>query len=743
MAINLNDLWTEVLEVSMAISQGNLTRKVSGERSGEFLEVKNVVNSMLDQLSDISAEVTRTMRELGMDGKLDVHLKVSGVEGVWSQLVENINILVAGQTSMVRDLGEVAARAINGDFTRFVNVRIGGEVGKVLENINQMVRTLAETTMNSQNQDWLKTNLAEILLDLQSHRNIEDLSRKVLADIEDLVDAHYSALHFVQTDSSGRKISRVFRSHESLESEETLRGSKLDQNLIEECIQSGEVISIDDYEGRDRIAGAQLGQAHSINLLLKPIHSQDSVIAILELRSFTVFTPTQRSLIFQSTNAIGVTLNNIELNLQREALFVKTNALAEALTLQQEELKKANLGLEEKAMQLAQSSRFKSEFLSNMSHELRTPLNSLLILAELLSTNSSNHLDSKEVHYAKLIQESGNDLLSLINEILDLAKIESGTITLNYFPLPFSSVKRQIENLFGHLAQEKHINFEVIIDESIPDGMIVDEMRLLQILKNLIANAIKFSENEEVTVRMERAEYGWNHGIQGLDKSGDVIAFSIEDTGIGIPPEKQSIIFEAFQQADGKSSRKFGGTGLGLSISRELAQLLGGELVLTRSEEGKGSIFTLYLPREPIRQNGFSNSELEKVEEEEQSNLNGTKVLIVDDEPRNVIALSAILESENLDVLTASSGAAAIEVLSSTSGIDIVLMDIMMPDMDGYETVKKIRTLPNFANLPIIAVTANAMIGDREKCLAAGASEYLSKPIDIKKLRAMMKDLIS
>ena len=429
-------------------------------------------------------------------------------------------------------------------------------------------------------------------------------------------------------------------------------------------------------------------------------------------------------------------------------LRTRTRLLAE----RNAEVELARLTLEEKAAELALTSKYKSEFLANMSHELRTPLNSILIFSQQLAENKAGNLTGKQVEYSSHIQSSGTDLLHLITDILDLSKIESGTFSIDIGEISIISLRDNIDRNFRYVAEAKSLPFDVHMAEGLPATLHSDPKRLQQILKNLLSNAVKFTTHGKVEVRMDFATQGWSPDHPVLSKALQVISFAVEDTGIGIASEKQRLIFEAFQQADAGTSRNYGGTGLGLAISRELALLLGGEITVT-SVLGQGSTFTLYLavhhsgsdavrptavglppvPREIVGiANAISHPYVPAAA------LHGRKVLVVDDDARNIFALVALLENHEMEVLTATGGRQAIEMIQSTPDLSLVLMDIMMPEMDGYETMREIRKTPEFRTLPILALTAKAMTGDREKCLEAGASDYIAKPVDTDQLVALM-----
>jgi signal transduction histidine kinase/CheY-like chemotaxis protein len=565
---------------------------------------------------------------------------------------------------------------------------------------------------------------------------------------------------------------------------------------------------------------SSLGTGSPVNIVILPVLFEGQVKAVIELASFSKFSEIHQTFLDQLTESIGVVLHTIAANMQTEYLLHQSQSLTAELQAQQEELKKTNdrleqqalnlqksegllkskqdelraaneqlqekarqlseqmhqvefknreieqarAALEEKAEQLSLSSRYKSEFLANMSHELRTPLNSLLILARLLADNVGGNLTAKQIEFARTIHSSGAELLALINDILDLAKIESGTVTLNITSEPFQDMCTYVERTFRQMAADKGLEFQVSVDPQLPPSVDTDAKRLQQIVTNLLSNAFKFTAKGSVKLRLKRAKSGWSNGHPVLDHAESVVAFSVVDTGIGIPPNKQRLIFEAFQQADGTTSREYGGTGLGLSISRELARLLGGE-IRVQSAPGHGSTFTLYLPlayrpgqhqpRTTDEDAGFAAPQVDSADagaaEPQQlrdtvsapppapsGELAGKKVLVVDDDIRNVFALTSALEAHGMRVVHADSGKEGIELLKRTPGIDAVLMDVMMPGLDGLDTMRIVRQLEGYRNVPIVAVTAKAMMGDREKCMEAGANDYIAKPVNVDELLATL-----
>jgi signal transduction histidine kinase len=426
----------------------------------------------------------------------------------------------------------------------------------------------------------------------------------------------------------------------------------------------------------------------------------------------------------------------------------------------------AQLLLEDRAADLARASRYKSEFLANMSHELRTPLNSIMILSQVLAEDDDHVLTGKQIEFATLINRSGEELLALINEVLDFAKVESGKQVLEFATLKLADLQHYVRRMFEPLATQKQLGFAVEAAGELPATIRTDWTRLAQILRNLIANAFKFTERGEIVVRIARPRSGVTRRADGA-AIPDPIVISVSDTGIGIAADNQAWIFEAFAQAETGTSRKFGGTGLGLAIARQLAMLLGGDLTV-ESTLGAGSTFSLVIPaeggaatdggaRRPAARSGgpalppwaddrlvndHTPSYLLGLDGEDgahEPGFDGRTVMIVDDDMRNVYSLSSALRSKRLHVITAADGQEALDELDRCARVDVVLMDVMMPRMDGHEATRRIRAQPRFRDLPIIAITAQTMAGDREKCIAAGASDYIAKPLDFGQLLRVLR----
>jgi HAMP domain-containing protein/signal transduction histidine kinase/DNA-binding response OmpR family regulator len=1091
MASSLTSQVRDVALVTTAVANGDLGKKITVDVRGEMLELKNTINTMVDQLSSFAAEVTRVAREVGTEGKLGGQAQVSGVSGTWRDLTDNVNIMAASLTSQVRAIAEVSTAVTQGDLTRSVTVVAQGEVAELKDNINQMIANLAETTRLNEEQDWLKTNLARISGLMQGQRDLETVSRLLMSELTPTVSAQHGAFFLASTSEAGPEGGeadlRLIASYGYKARKSVANRFKFGEALVGQAALERQPILITQAPQDYIKVSSGLGDAAPVNIIVLPVLFEDQVLGVIELASLRPFTEVNQSFLEQVIETIGVVLNTIIANMRTEVLLDESQRLAgelqnqsqelqsqqeelrrsnaelesqaaslkmseELLQQQQEELQQTNeelqekarllaeqnksievknreiemarLGLEEKAQQLALSSKYKSEFLANMSHELRTPLNSLLILAKLLADNEEGHLDAKQVEFASTIHGAGSDLLNLINDILDLSKVEAGKMDVVPGEVRPAVVCDTLRQGFLALAEDKGLVLEAVVEEGAPELLVTDEQRLHQILKNLVSNAVKFTESGSVRLTIGPAPDDMRFGTAALSQASRVVAFRVVDTGIGIAADKLRLVFEAFQQADGTTSRRYGGTGLGLSISREIARLLGGEIRVT-SEVGEGSNFTLYLPdvyRPPVplvpepgalvvpmpvdvtpfeptlgdvpddrsaladgdpvllivqsdaalargaidvvhvlgskalvatrsgaalalarehhpdgilldlqlpygdgmallahlKQDselrhlplhafcpeeerrhvlrhgavgctagpmdpdgvraaveglvayasrdhrhllvveddeteraavatllggddvvvtGVGNSDdalevlqttpvdcvvldlklpktsgfqlLEQIKEDpglqdvpviiytgkdltrreetrlarfaetiivkdarsperlleevtlflhrpgnrlpheqrlmlEQVHaaaavLDGKQVLIVDDDVRNVFALTSVLERQGMKVLFAENGRDGIATLEANPNVDIVLMDIMMPEMDGYETMTAIREKPQFNKLPIVALTAKAMKGDRERSIAAGASDYVTKPVNVDQLISLMR----
>ncbi|MEV6759905.1 HAMP domain-containing protein [Streptomyces sp. NPDC051105] len=950
MANNLTGQVRNIALVTTAVANGDLSKKIDVDARGEILELKTTINTMVDQLSSFAAEVTRVAREVGSEGRLGGQAEVEGVEGTWKRLTENVNELAGNLTRQVRAIAEVTSAVAEGDLTRSITVVASGEVADLKDNINSMVESLRETTRANQEQDWLKTNLARISGLMQGHRDLPVVAELIMDELTPLASAQYGAFYLAEETERGQEL-RLVGSYGYPDDAERPTRIPVGRSLVGQAARNRRVITVEEVpEGYVTISSG-LGQAVPSALVVLPIVVEEQVLGVIELASLSRFTQIHQDFLTQLMPTIGVNLNTIVANARTDELLGESQRLtselqarSEELQVQQDELQRSNAELEEKAsllasqnrdieaknlqieqarqeletraQQLALASKYKSEFLANMSHELRTPLNSLLILAQLLAQNPSRNLTPKQVEYAGIIHSAGSDLLQLINDILDLSKVEAGKMDVTPERVPLRQLLEYVEATFRPMTTQKSLEFTVATATGTPADLLTDDSRLRQILRNLLSNAVKFTEHGGVQLRIEPAADREVPPV--VLRGGPVVAFRVVDTGIGIPRQQLETIFGAFQQADGTTSRKYGGTGLGLSITREIAHLLGGAVTVD-STPGQGSTFTLYLPvaradfeelletgGRPVEQPsavaaseaapaprlaagpvpvpehrrrrllvieerprglltlvaeravadlahdpgdphgaidlitavgaqeaastlaaepchcvvlelGMPGKEgadflealrgdsalasvpvlvhtghrvdlaqeqalralaggrpldflasLDELRERITLHLSaeqpgdvlslvraeephrpaaqvvddsflGRTVLVVDDDARNLFALSGVLELHGFEVLHADNGRKGIEMLLAHPDICLVLMDVMMPEMDGYSATAEIRAMPRYAELPIIAVTAKAMPGDQEKSLASGANDYITKPVDANDLIARVR----
>jgi signal transduction histidine kinase/HAMP domain-containing protein/CheY-like chemotaxis protein len=819
MAGNLTTQVRNIAQVTTAVALGDLSKKIDVAALGEILELKTTINTMVDQLSAFADEVTRVAREVGTEGRLGGQAEVEGVSGTWKRLTESVNGLASNLTTQVRAIAGVASAVAEGDLTQSITVEASGEVAELKDNINLMVANLRETTRANREQDWLNTNLARLSSLMQGHRDPLEVVRLIMSDLTPLVSAQYGAFYLAAPagDAAGDpEFERIaaYGFHRS----GTTRFI-LGEGLAGQAALDRVRILVEDVPPGYVTVGSGLGQSAPTHLVVLPILFEDQVLGVLELASLHRFSDLHLTFFDRFVPTIGVTINAIMANSRTEVLLTESQRLAtqlqersDELQRQQAELRRSNAELEEKAallakqnraievqnfqidqarrtleeraQQLAISSEYKSEFLANMSHELRTPLNSLLVLAKLLSENLDGNLTVKQIEFARTIHEAGADLLQLINDILDLSKVEAGKMEVHPAAIALDTLLDYVDATFRPTAAQKGLTFEIEVNPDVPALIYSDEQRLQQILRNLLSNAVKFTAAGGVTLRVAQADPAIRFAGPLRDEAS-VLAFAVTDTGIGIAEHKLELIFGAFQQADGTTSRGYGGTGLGLSISRDIARLLGGEIRAT-SRLGHGSTFIFYLTGRqaagtaagspaPMSRSGSGVSGtvpgdstaalasagvpngaaadsggqhgtlaggagLDDGSRQEHDPLSGAKILIVDDDVRNVFALTSVFERYGARIRYAENGRQGMEILDREDDIALVLMDVMMPELDGYATTAAIRRRPEFADLPIIAVTAKAMKGDRAKSIASGASEYVTKPVDISHLIGLMRD---
>jgi HAMP domain-containing protein/signal transduction histidine kinase/ActR/RegA family two-component response regulator len=741
MASNLTKQVRGIVKVVTAVADGDLDQKFVIEAKGEVAALAETINNMTDTLRTFADQVTTVAREVGIEGKLGGQAKVPGAAGTWRDLTDNVNQLAGNLTSQVRAIGEVSTAVAKGDLTRSITVEAQGEVAVLKDNINQMIANLKDTTHTNQEQDWLKTNLARFSSLMQGQRSIVSVAQLVMSELTPLVDAQHGGFYMMEQENGEPSLhlaaSYGFGSRKTLNNRYGLR-----ESLIGQCAYEKKRILLIDVPPDFIHISTGLGAAPPRSVVVLPVLFEGETKAVIELASFKPFSPNHLTFLDQMMGSVGVILNMIsssmrteellqqlkKSNVELEAQAGELNDKAKLLEIKNNEVELASRSLEEKAEQLQLISKYKSEFLANMSHELRTPLNSLLILSQVLAQNREGNLTEEQVKFAETVYTSGHELLSLINEILDLSKVESGKMPVIPKTCETKEIKHYLEETFRHVAEQNKLAFEVHLDADAPDHLFIDVSRLQQVLKNLLSNAFKFTSHGGVTLRISGGL--GEHGERG-------IRFAVKDTGIGIPLEKQKLIFEAFQQADGTTSRRYGGTGLGLTISREIARLLGGYIEV-QSTPGEGSTFALNLPQLYVGPEGRAEETLDELSSGTQAilplpndaQLTGTNVLLVDDDLRNILAIRTVLEGRGVHVLTAGNGRIAIEMLERHPEVNLVLMDTMMPELDGLSATRRIRDMLGRTELPIISLTAKAMKGDSEKALQAGASDYVTKPVD-------------
>ncbi|MGH9541354.1 MAG: HAMP domain-containing protein [Terriglobales bacterium] len=793
MAANLTTQVRSIAKVVTAVANGNLKRKLALEAKGEISALADTINDMIDTLALFAEQVAGVAREVGVEGRLGGQARVPGAAGIWRDLTNNVNQLAANLTGQVRAIAEVARAVTKGDHTGTIAVDAHGEVAALKDNINAMIRNLRETTERNRRQDWLNTNLARFGGMLQGQRDLLQVARLMLSHLAPLVQAQQGLFYSVENGGDASGVLRLKAAYAQNESEPAPPELGLGEGLIGQAAVEKRPLVLENVPaGYLRIASG-LGAAPPAQVAVLPALFEDQVTAVVELATFDRFSEVHLAFLNQLMGHLGIVLNSIAATMRTEQLLQQSQALAAELQSQQEELRESNQQLErqaetlrgseellrshqeqlqrtnlelqekarqlaegkaevegknleveqaraeseEKARQLAQASQYKSEFLANMSHELRTPLNNLMLLANVLADNRDGELAPKYVKFAQTIHSSGADLLALINDVLDLSKIESGTLAVVPAAVSLPELLAFAQFTFTHVAEDKGLHFHCDLAAGAPATISSDAKLVKQILKNLLANALKFTDQGTVSLRIEA-------------RPADSVAFEVADTGIGIPPSQHAAVFAAFRQADGTSSRKYGGTGLGLSISRELARRLGGEILL-ESRPGEGSRFTFLLPRnypygqpavapEPAR---HGEAAAVPTPAERSASLAGRRVLVVDDDPRNIFALTSALEAQGILASHAESGPEGLERLEQAARAgrptELVLMDMMMPGMDGYAAIAAIRARPQFAALPVIAVTAKAMAADRERCLRAGADAYLAKPVDLSEMLDLLQ----
>src|SRR6266852_3443980 len=781
MAANLTEQVRGIVKVVTAVANGELTQKLTVNAKGEVAALAETINNMTDTLATFADQVTTVAREVGVEGRLGGQANVPGAAGTWKDLTGNVNLLADNLTNQVRAIAEVATAVTKGDLTRSIQVEASGEVAKLKDNINTMIDNLRLTTDRNTEQDWLKTNLARFTGMLQGQRDLATVGRMLLSELAPLINAQQGVIYQMETDESAEM---VLLSAFAGDGDGHLRRLKIGEGLVGQCAAEKRRMLITDLPSNSVSIRSGLFEAVPRNVIVLPVLFEDRVKAVIELASLSSFTPSHLAFLEQLTASIGIVLNSIEATMQTEGLLKQSQQLATELQMQQKELQQTNeqlaqkaqqlaeqnveverknqeieqarRALEDKAKELALTSKYKSEFLANMSHELRTPLNSILVLGQQLSDNPDGNLTAKQVEFSRTIHGAGTDLLNLITDILDLSKIESGTVSVDAEEVFFASLLDTVERPFRHEAENRHLNFELHTDPQLGRSLVTDSKRLHQVLKNLLSNAFKFTEQGGVRMTVSLATSGWSEGHPILGNVASVVAFEVSDSGIGIPFDKQRIIFEAFQQADAGTSRKYGGTGLGLAISRELASLLGGEIQL-RSLPGKGSTFTLYLPQTYV---GPSTSSVAVVERKSSASVSPLQVsvgvpehrveriaddrenlqpgdailLIVEDDSHYARVLCDLSRDRGFKVLVATHGAEALE-LAREYRPTAVSLDVFLPDMLGWTVLNHLKQDPATRHIPVQMLTLDE---DRQHGLQSGAFAFVTKPTTPEGIKAAL-----
>ncbi|HEX6885074.1 MAG TPA: HAMP domain-containing protein [Planctomycetota bacterium] len=780
MAANLTEQVRGVVKVVTAVADGVLEQKLTVKSKGEVAALAETINNMIDTLATFADQVTTVAREVGVEGRLGGQANVPGASGTWKDLTANVNRLAANLTTQVRAIAEVATAVTQGDMTRSIQVDARGEVAELKDNINTMIGNLRLTTERNTEQDWLKTNQARFTGMLQGQRDLTTVGNLILSELVPLIGAQQGLIYRMSSEAtpSLRRLASYGNPGVNGYPERIAVGD----GLVGQCAADMRRILITSVPADVVPIDSTLLVARPRSLVVLPVVFEGRIKAVMCLASLENFAPVHLAFLEQLTSSIGIVLNSIEATMQTESLLAQSQKLAVELQTRQNELQQTNeqlaqkaqqlaeqnaeverknqqieqarRELEEKAAELALTSKYKSEFLANMSHELRTPLNSILVLGQQLANNADGNLSPKQVEFARTIHGAGSDLLTLITDILDLSKIESGTVTVEAEVVAFATLVETARRNFHHEAESRSLRFEARIAPELEHAHIVtDSKRVLQILKNLLSNAFKFTEQGGVELRISLERGGWSVGHPTLGAATQVVAFRVEDTGIGIPPEKQRLIFEAFQQADASTSRKYGGTGLGLAISRELASLLGGEIHL-ESTPGVGSTFTLYLPLhypgpvEGRRQRPSSAppvavvrqlvSAPERIEDDRGEVREGeTTLLVVDADAGYARRLLETARKVGFRVVVAQRGAEALELARHLRPTAIVL-DLVLPDMPGWSVLSELKRDAATRHVPVQVLSTH---DDGFQRRPRGAYELLPKPGEPAELQAALERL--
>ncbi|MGV3615040.1 MAG: HAMP domain-containing protein [Fimbriimonas sp.] len=791
MASNLTTQVRGIAKVVTAVANGDLKQKLTLDARGEVAALVDTINSMTETLLIFADQVTTVAREVGTEGKLGGQAKVPNVAGTWKDLTDNVNFMANSLTSQVRAISEVATAVAQGDLTRMIMVDAQGEVSTLKDNVNQMIANLKATTEQNAAQDWLKTNLARFSGIMQGQKTLESVAQLIMSELTPLVTAHHGVF-FMADGGSNETVLKLLNSYGYRVRKNVSNRFPLGEGLVGQCALEKKTIVLTNVPSDYIQINSGLGEAAPLEIIVLPVLFEGEIMAVIELASFNRFSEIHRTFLDQLMESIGVVLNMISANMRTEELLKQSQSLTQELQSQskelqgqQEQLRRTNQELEtqakeledkaallaernqavehknrevelareeleEKAQQLALSSKYKSEFLANMSHELRTPLNSMLILAKLLSDNPDGNLTAKQRDFASTIHGSGHDLLNLINEILDLSKIEAGKMEVDVSAVSPREVADYVDRTFRHMAEQKGLEFGVSVSPDLPPSITTDPQRLQQVLRNLLGNAFKFTERGRVDLLITPADRDLLLDNGKIARAKDLMAFCVRDTGVGIAEDKQNLIFEAFQQADGTTSRKYGGTGLGLSISREIARLLGGR-IRVESRMGQGSTFILYVPIQsqipstpsratlvdhyapiaPTTRPAEPPVELTPVAPapDDDRHIVGRDpeervILIIEDDPAFASIILDTARGQGFKGIVALDGETGV-LLARQYMPDAISLDLKLPGIDGWKVLDELKRDVHTRHIPIQVVS----VMDRQKGIAANAISYLEKPV--------------
>ncbi len=771
MAANLTNQVRGIAEVVTGVANGDLKRKLTLQARGEIADLAETINGMIDTLAIFADQVTTVAREVGFEGKLGGQAAVPGAAGLWRDLTDNVNQLAAQLTNQIRAISEVSTAVTKGDLSRMIDIEARGEVGELTRNVNEMIQNLRDTTRKNTEQDWFKTNLARFTSMLQGQRDITAVTQLIMSELAPLVNAQCGAFYLADASEGEAKL-QLIAGYALPRQRRNIKAIPFGEGLVGQVAIEKHRVLLSEVPGDYLKIGSGLGASSPASVVVLPVTFEEEIKAVIELGSLERFSEIHLLFLDQLMQSIGVMLNTINASMRTEELLKQSQSLTGELQSQQMELKQTNDELEEKARllqernaeverrtreieeartelekkaeQLSLTSKYKSQFLANMSHELRTPLNSLLILSKQLSENPEGNMSPKQVEFAQTIRAAGSDLLTLINDILDLSKIESGTTAIDLQDVTVDSIEQEVRRTFSQIAADKGLRFVVARDEDVPNSIVTDPTRLQQVLKNLLSNAFKFTSEGAVTLHLSMVN------DRRLPVPGPAVAFKVSDTGIGIPHDKFNVIFEAFQQADMGTSRKFGGTGLGLAISREIAGLLGGEIGV-ESVVGMGSTFTLYHPAQRAMSQRVDTSvhsgsrvetplhlhesvdQLRRLtaqpsavgDDRDSIETNDRTLMIVEDDPTFAKLLVSFARDRGFKAIVALNGKDAIE-LANRYVPDAITLDVGLPDADGWQVLDSLKRGSATSHIPVHVISGDE---HQQRALQAGAVAHLQKPV--------------